>query len=134
MAPIFFAYERTPLSLKKTHIALSNFNTYLQRQGTKYAAAGTILIQNTFYYLLIYNILDHITIADFQLVTATMCLEAINFDISKYPLIKNWYATYKKEYPELWEIVEGGMKEISEFEKNPPDLSHMEHPIHPVRK
>lgn len=116
MAPIFFAYERTPLGLKKTHIALKNFETYLQRQGTKYAAG------------------DHITIADFQLVTATMCLEAINFDISAYPLIQKWYATYKKEYPELWEIVAGGMKEIAEFEKNPPDLSHMDHPIHPVRK
>lgn len=40
MAPIFFAYERTPLGLKKTHIALSNFNTYLERLGKKYAAAG----------------------------------------------------------------------------------------------
>nr|CAI5869957.1 unnamed protein product [Callosobruchus analis] len=59
---------------------------------------------------------------------------AINFDISGYPLVKKWYETYKKEYPDLWKIVEGGMKEIAEFEKNPPDLSHMEHPIHPVRK
>lgn len=63
-----------------------------------------------------------------------MCLEAIEFDISDYPLIQKWYGTYKKEYPELWKLVEAGMKEISAFEKNPPDLSHMEHPIHPVRK
>lgn len=40
MAPIFFKYQRTPLSLKKTHIALDNFNTYLKRLGTKYAAGG----------------------------------------------------------------------------------------------
>ncbi|KAJ3627185.1 hypothetical protein MTP99_014584 [Tenebrio molitor] len=116
MAPIFFAYSRTPLSLKKVHIALDNFNTYLQRTGTKYAAT------------------DNITIADFQLVTATMCLEAINFDFSSYKAVSKWYDTYKKEYPDLWAIVEGGMKEIAEFEKNPPDLSHMDHPIHPVRK
>ncbi|XP_019874038.1 glutathione S-transferase 1-1 [Aethina tumida] len=115
MAPIFFKYQRTPLSLKKTHIALDNFNTYLKRLGTKYAAG------------------DKITIADFQLATATMCLEAINFDFSKYDLVTKWYQTYKKEYPELWAIVEGGMKEISEFEKNPPDLSHMDHPIHPTK-
>lgn len=63
-----------------------------------------------------------------------MCLEAINFDVSGYPLIVKWYETFKKEYPELWAIAEGGMKEISEFEKNPPDLSHMDHPIHPVKK
>ncbi|XP_044756600.1 glutathione S-transferase 1 [Coccinella septempunctata] len=116
MAPIFFNYKRTPLGLKKVHIALDNFNNYLQRTGTKYAAD------------------DHITIADFQLVTATMCLEAINFDFSKYKLVEKWYSTYKKEYPELWKIVDAGMQEISAFEKNPPDLSHMTHPIHPVRK
>lgn len=69
-----------------------------------------------------------------QLVTATMCLEAINFDLSPYPLVAKWYATFKKEYPELWAITEGGMKEIAEFEKNPPDLSGMDHPIHPIRK
>ncbi|CAH0552740.1 unnamed protein product [Brassicogethes aeneus] len=115
MAPIFFKYQRTPLSLKKTFIALDNFNTYFERSKTKYAAG------------------DNITIADFQLVTATMCLEAINFDFSKYTLVKQWYETYKKEYPELWAIVKGGMKEITEFEKNPPDLSHMDHPIHPTK-
>ncbi|KAL1506148.1 hypothetical protein ABEB36_005565 [Hypothenemus hampei] len=116
MAPIFFDYKRTPLSLKKTYIALDNFNTYLQLTGTKYAAT------------------NNITIADFQLVTATMCLEAIDFDISNYSLVQNWYSTYKSEYPELWQLVQAGMKEISAFQKNPPDLSHMTHPIHPVRK
>ncbi|XP_045468626.1 glutathione S-transferase 1-1 [Harmonia axyridis] len=116
MAPIFFDYQRTPLGLKKVHIALDNFNTYLQKTGTKYAAD------------------DNITIADFQLVTATMCLEAINFDFSQYKLVFEWYKTYKREYPELWAIVDAGMQEISAFEKNPPDLSHMTHPIHPVRK
>lgn len=40
MAPIFFDYKRTPLSLKKTCIALDVFNTYLQQLGTKYAATG----------------------------------------------------------------------------------------------
>ena len=78
--------------------------------------------------------LDNVTIADYQLVTATMCLQAINFDFSSYPLVAKWYATYKSENPDLWSIVEGGMKEISDFEKNPPDLSHMTHPIHPVRR
>lgn len=77
---------------------------------------------------------DNVTIADFQLITATMCLEAINFDLTPYPLVAKWYATFKKEYPELWSINIQGMNEISAFEKNPPDLSHMEHPIHPIRK
>ncbi|KAF5304380.1 hypothetical protein FQA39_LY09759 [Lamprigera yunnana] len=116
MAPIFFDYKRTPLSLKKVHIALDVFETYLKRLGTKYVAG------------------DHLTIADFQLITATMCLEAIDFDFKNYPLINKWYSTFKEEYPELWAITEAGMKEIADFEKNPPDLSELNHPIHPVRK
>ncbi|KAK4880932.1 hypothetical protein RN001_004251 [Aquatica leii] len=116
MAPIFFDYHRTPLSLKKLRMALDVFNEYLKRLGTKYAAG------------------DHITIADFQLVAATMCLEAIKFDISSYPLVHNWYETFKREHPELWAIAEKGMAEIAEFEKNPPDLTHLNHPIHPARK
>lgn len=63
-----------------------------------------------------------------------MCLEAIGFDTTPYPLVERWYASFKREHPELWGIAEEGMKEIAAFEKNPPDLSHMEHPIHPVRK
>lgn len=82
----------------------------------------------------VYVISDNLTIADLQLITATMCLEAINFDLSRYPSVAKWYSTFKKEYPKLWRISEAGMKEIAEFERNPPDLSHMTHPIHPVRK
>lgn len=66
MAPIFFDYERTPLGLKKVHIALDVFETYFTRLGKEYAAA------------------DHLTIADFPLINSTMTLEAIGFDFSKY--------------------------------------------------
>ncbi|XP_055699212.1 glutathione S-transferase 1-1 [Phlebotomus papatasi] len=116
MAPIFFDYQRTPIGLKKLNMSLEAFETYMKRSGTKYAAA------------------DYLTIADFPLVTATLCLEAINFSLDEYTLVKAWYANFKKEYPDLWAIGEGGMKEIAEFEKNPPDLSRMVHPIHPMRK
>ncbi|KAK5649210.1 hypothetical protein RI129_000239 [Pyrocoelia pectoralis] len=116
MAPIFFDYKRTPLSLKKVQMALDVFNTYLQQLGTKYVAG------------------DHVTIADFPLISATMCFEAINFDISAYPFVTKWYATFKEEYPDLWAIAAGGMAEIAEFEKNPPDLQQLNHPIHPARK
>lgn len=66
MAPIFFAYERTPLGLKKVHIALNVYDTYLTRTGTTHAAA------------------EYLTIADFPLFNSTMTLEAIDFDFSKY--------------------------------------------------
>nr|XP_016939594.2 uncharacterized protein LOC108017130 isoform X1 [Drosophila suzukii] len=116
MAPIFFDYERTPMSLKKVQNALEVFETYLERLGTKYAAG------------------DNITIADFALISATLCLEAINFDLMQYPLVNKWYETFKEEYPQLWEIANSGMQEISAFEQNPPDLSQMHHPFHPTRK
>ncbi|KAM8706717.1 hypothetical protein ACLKA7_010907 [Drosophila subpalustris] len=116
MAPIFFDYERTPMSLKKVENALEVFETYLQRLGTKYAAS------------------DNVTIADFALVSSTLCLEAIDFDLSPYPLIQKWYSTFKEENPELWQIANSGLQEINAFEHNPPDLSHMEHPFHPTRK
>ncbi|XP_012161947.1 uncharacterized protein LOC101461418 isoform X2 [Ceratitis capitata] len=116
MAPIFFDYQRTDMSLKKVNNALSVFETYLRDGGTKYAAS------------------DFLTIADFGLVSATLCLEAISFDLSPYPLIQKWYETFKDENPELWEIAKSGMQEIAEFEKNPPDLSSMKHPFHPTRK
>ncbi|XP_016954203.1 uncharacterized protein LOC108027315 isoform X1 [Drosophila biarmipes] len=116
MAPIFFDYERTPMSLKKVMNALEVFETYLERLGTKYAAG------------------DNITIADFALISATLCLEAINFDLMQYPLVNKWYETFKEEYPQLWEIANSGMQEISAFEQNPPDLSQVDHPFHPTRK
>lgn len=115
LAPIFFDYERTPLSLKKVHIGLDVFNTYLERLGKAYAAA------------------DHLTIADFPLINATMSLEVIGFDFSKYTKVTQWYNNFKKNHPDLWKISEAGMKELKHFAANPPDLSHMKHPIHPIR-
>lgn len=116
MAPIFFDYERTELGLKKVKNALTVFETYLERLGTKYAAG------------------HNVTIADFALVSATLCLEAISFDLSPYPLITKWYNNFKQEFPDLWAIANAGMQEITEFEHNRPDLSHMNHPFHPTRK
>lgn len=44
MAPIFFDYKRTPLTLKKTQIALDCFNTYLDGVRGEYAAGGKFLL------------------------------------------------------------------------------------------
>jgi glutathione S-transferase len=75
-----------------------------------------------------------VTIADFGLVSATLCLEAIGFALDPFPLVSQWYSKFKKDFPELWAEVEPGMKEIQEFNKNPPDLSSLNHPLHPTRK
>jgi len=116
IAPMFFDYQRTEMGLKKLKNALDVFETYLKRGGSKYAAG------------------EHVTIADFALVSSTMCLEAVAFDLSPYPLVAKWYETFKEEQPKLWKIAKKGMKELAEFEQNPPDLSHMDHPFHPTRK
>lgn len=71
--------------------------------------------------------LENITIADFQLITATMGLEVICFDISKYQFVSEWYANYKRENPELWQIVEKGMKEFPGYIENPSELNHSIH-------
>ncbi|KAI4478451.1 hypothetical protein M0802_014522 [Mischocyttarus mexicanus] len=115
LAPTFFDYERTPLGLKKVKMALDIFNKYLQRENTTYAAANCL------------------TIADFPLITSTMCLEIISIKLDQWPYVEKWYNNFKQSYPDLWTIAEGGLKELSYFEKNPPDLS-MDHPIHPIRK
>lgn len=74
------------------------------------------------------------TIADFPLITATMCLEAIDFKLNTWSYLEKWYNNFKQKHPELWEIAVKGMQEISYYEKNPPDLSDIDHPIHPIRK
>lgn len=116
MAPIFFDYPRSEMGLKKVNWALEAFETYLKTSQAKYAAG------------------DQMTIADIALVAGTLPLESIGFSLNDYPLVEKWYATFKKEYPELWEIGDAGTQEIAVFEKNPPDLSKLNHPFHPVRK
>lgn len=116
LAPIFFEYPRNAAGLKRVHMALEVFEEYLKRVGKKYVVA------------------DHVTIADFPLICSVMCLEAIEFPFDKFTRIKTWYETFKKENADLWAIADGGMTIIKDFEKNPPDLSKLNHPVHPVRK
>ncbi|CAG9133538.1 hypothetical protein JYU34_004460 [Plutella xylostella] len=115
LAPIFFDYERSSLGLKKVHLVLEVFDTYLARLGARHAAA------------------DHLTIADFPLVNSTMTLEAINVDFSKYERVHKWYNDFKRNYPDLWKISEDAMKELKQFSAHPPDLSNLNHPFHPIR-
>lgn len=117
IAPIYFKVERSDFSLQMVHLAVKILNEYFQRAGTKYVAA------------------NHVTIADFALITSTMCLDIVNFDLSKYSHVQKWYETFKAEYPNLYAIAVEEMKEIHDYEHvQPPDLSKLQHPFLPVRK
>lgn len=116
LAPIFFEYPRSPEGLKRVNVALGVFEEYLRRVGKKYVVA------------------DHVTIADFSLITSISCLEAIKVPFGNFTLISRWYETFKRENPSEWAVAEEAMKIIEDFEKNPPDLSKLNHPVHPVRK
>jgi len=116
LAPIFFEYPRTEGGLKGVHAALDVFEEYLKRVGKKYVVA------------------DHVTVADFALIASVLCLEGVGVPFDKYPLVTKWYENFKRENPEEWAIAEEGMKIIQDIEKNPPDLSKLNHPVHPVRK
>lgn len=102
--------------MKRVKSALGVFEEYLKRIGKKYVVA------------------DHVTIADFPLVSSMVCLEGIGFGFNEFSLVTKWYENFKAENPEEWAIAEEGMKIIQEIEKNPPDLSLLNHPVHPVRK
>ncbi len=116
LEPIFYDRPRDEMGLKRVHMALGVFEEYLKRVGKKYVVA------------------DHVTIADFPLITSMICLEGIEFSFDKDSLIKTWYENFKRENPEVWAVAEEGMKVINEINKNPPDLSKLNHPVHPVRK
>lgn len=116
MAPIFFDYPRGDMGKKKVELALNAFETYLKTTKTKFATG------------------DNVTIADIALCAGTLPLEAIGYKFDHYPLVSAWYVAFKKECPELWAIGQAGVDEIAAFELNPPDLSKLNHPLHPPRK
>lgn len=97
-------------------MALTTFETYLKTTNTKYAAA------------------NNLTIADIALISGTLPLEAIGYKFDHYPLITKWYNTFKNENAELWEIAQIDVDQITEFEKNNPDLSKLNHPLYSKRK
>lgn len=92
------------------------FEEYLRRVGKKFVVA------------------DHVTIADFPLVASLVCLEGIGYSFSKHALVQKWYDNFKQACPNEWAVAEEGLKVIQDIEKNPPDLSKLNHPVHPVRK
>lgn len=116
VGPMFFDYPRTEMGLKRVHMAVSVFEEYFKRLGKKYVAG------------------DDVTIADISLGCSMVVLEAIKFDLNPYPLVKKWYETYKQENPAMWILAQKALDEVADYEKNPPDMSKLNHPLHPMKK
>lgn len=75
---------------------------------------------------------EDLSIADLPLIMGTVLLEVIDFDLTPYPKIKSWYGGFKQNHGDLWALANVGMEELKSFEKNPPDLSQIQHPLHPT--
>lgn len=97
--PVFYGAAQTEANLKKMQNALIVFERYLAAGSTKYVVG------------------DVLTIADFALISATICLEATDNSVADYPLITQWYDGFKKANPELWEIASVDMVAIAEYYK-----------------
>lgn len=72
--------------------ALQLLDSYLQRLGIKYAAHKDV------------------TIADFALISSTIWLETIEFDLSEYPFVLKWYNKFEKSNSALWRLAKTSMK------------------------
>lgn len=116
VGPMFFDYPRTEQGLQRVHMVLGVFEEYFKRLGKKYVAG------------------DHVTIADISLALSTTVLEAIKLDLSPYPLVNGWYERFRKENPGLWTLAQKALDEVSNYETKPPDMSKMNHPLHPMKK
>lgn len=84
VGPLFFDYPQTEMGIKRVYNAVNVLEEHFKRLGKKYVAG------------------DDVTIADISLACSMTVLETIQFDFSKYPLVKDWYATFKKENPDMW--------------------------------
>lgn len=116
VGPMFFDYPRTEMSLKRVHMVLSVFEEYFKRLDTQYVAS------------------NNVTIADISLACSMTVLEAIKFDLNAYPRVMKWYELFKRENSELWTLAQKALEEVSTYESNPPDMSKMKHPLHPMKK
>lgn len=113
---MFFDYQQTEMALKRLKMAVDVFEEYLRRFGTKYVAG------------------DNVTIADISLACSMTVLEAIDFNLNEYKLVKEWYQNFKNENPQMWHFPGDALKEMIGYAKNPPDMSKMNHPFHPMKK
>lgn len=81
---MFFDYPITEMGVKRVHNSVSVLEEYFKRLGKKYVAG------------------EDVTIADISLICSMTVLEAVKFDFSQYPLVMEWYVTFKKENPGMW--------------------------------
>lgn len=139
--PMCYAYTRSDKSLKMVKHVLEVYQEILSRQDGNYAAGGNAEFlhikwpsprREHYVKFSLLFFLENLTISDLSLIMGTVLLEVIEFDLTPYPKVKAWYENFKSAHADLWTLANQGLKELQEFEKNPPDLSQIQHPIHPT--
>jgi glutathione S-transferase len=48
--------------------------------------------------------------------------------------VDTWYNNFKREKPKMWIFAQKALDEVAGYETNPPDMSKMNHPLHPMKK
>lgn len=76
--------------------------------------------------------IDHLTIADLPLVMGTVAMVAMDFSLDNYPHVHQWFSNFQESEPKLWAIAKEGLDGLAFYNKNPRDMSHLRHPIHPT--
>ncbi|CAL8104449.1 unnamed protein product [Orchesella dallaii] len=136
--PMDYDYPRTEANrIKLTH-ALAIFDEFLRRQQEQQnlrenqeANSGNSAAGGQGFYVAGENF----TIADPPLLMATCALVAMDMKILEpFRNIGKWLQHFQEEHPDLWTIAKEGLDGLSYYNKNPRDMSHLKHPIHPVRK
>ncbi|ODM92877.1 Glutathione S-transferase 1, isoform C [Orchesella cincta] len=130
--PMDYDYPRTEENrIKLTH-ALAIFDEFLKRQQTPNHSSGNSAAGGR---RGLYVAGEHFTIADPPLIMATCALVAMDKEIVEpFRNIVKWLENFQVEHQDLWTIAKEGLDGLSYYYKNPRDMSHLKHPIHPVRK
>jgi len=113
--PMDYKLERTADNLKKLNHAVQIFNKFLKDQGTSYVAG------------------EHVTIADLSLLMGTIALDAMEYDFKPFPEVLSWYKNFQSSQVKLWDVAKEGLAGLTYYNKNPRDLSHLNHPLHPTK-
>lgn len=64
----------------------------------------------------------------------TVALKAMNFDFTSFPDVSKWFERFQQHHSDLWAVAAEGLKGLTYYNKNPRDLTSLEHWYHITKK